>query len=675
MDPSARRVAADVTPEVAPAGPRSRWGIVAQVAVLALAAGLRLWRLDQNGFDNEYYAAAVRSMMAGWHTFFYNSFDPAGFVSVDKPPLALWIQVASVKVFGFRPLAVLLPQVIEGVAAVAVLSHLVRRHAGVAAGLLAGLFLALTPIAVAVDRSGNTDTGLVLVVLLASWALLLAAEGGRRGFLLLAMALIGLGFNVKMLAAFVVLPTFAVVYWLGAAVPWRRRLVDLALGGLVLAAVSLPWMIAYDLTPAARRPFVGSSPQNSMIDLAVGHNGVGRFVRLWPAGRTARADETAARGRASVAPAAGPAEGYARLFVRAPVGPLRLGDGRLAAQAEWLLPLALVGAVGLCRWRPRPPLAPPELGLVLWIGWALTYAVVYSAAGGIFHFYYLSTLGPPLAALAAAGVMDLWQRYREGRPSAVALEGALLVTAMWQAHVHTAGLPAVSDEWQRRLPIWALLAVVLAAGALLARLLRRGERPGVGMPERIAVSIGLGALLVMPAAWALSSVLVRGVAVIPSADIARLRSPSPTPTLRARVRLGEVADRRPLIAFLQANRHGERFLLATPSAQLASPLIVATGLPVMAMGGFHGLDPILTPERLAALVAEGQVRFVMLGDLSIASRLMGAESAGRPLADWIRANGAPVDPALWSESPGAPGRVWRRELFDLKPGTGLVPAS
>ncbi len=600
--------------------------------MLALAAGLRLWRLEQNGFDNEYYAAAVRSMMAGWHTFFYNSFDPAGFVSVDKPPLALWIQVASVKVFGFRPLAVLLPQVIEGVAAVAVLSHLVRRHAGVAAGLLAGLFLALTPIAVAVDRSGNTDTGLVLVVLLASWALLLAAERGRRGFLLLAMALIGLGFNVKMLAAFVVLPTFAVVYWLGAAVPWRRRLVDLALGGLVLAAVSLPWMIAYDLTPAARRPFVGSSPQNSMIDLAVGHNGVGRFVRLWPAGRTARADETAARGRAGVAPAAGPAEGYARLFVRAPVGPLRLGDGRLAAQAEWLLPLALVGAVGLCRWRPRPPLAPPELGLVLWIGWALTYAVVYSAAGGIFHFYYLSTLGPPLAALAAAGVMDLWQRYREGRPSAVALAGALLV-------------------------------------------LRRGERPGVGMPERIAVSIGLGALLVMPAAWALSSVLVRGVAVIPSADIARLRSPSPTPTLRARVRLGEVADRRQLIAFLQANRHGERFLLATPSAQLASPLIVATGLPVMAMGGFHGLDPILTPERLAALVAEGQVRFVMLGDLSIASRLMGAESAGRPLADWIRANGAPVDPALWSESPGAPGRVWRRELFDLKPGTGLVPAS
>ena len=676
MDPSETRVPSDVAPtEAARSGPRAPWGIVAQVAVLALAAGLRLWRLDQNGFDNEYYAAAVRSMMASWHAFFYNSFDPAGFVSVDKPPLALWIQVASVKLFGFRPSAVLLPQVIEGVAAVAVLSHLVRRHWGAAAGLLAGLFLALTPIAVAVDRSGNTDTGLVLVVLLAGWALLLAAERGHRGFLLLAMALIGLGFNVKMLAAFVVLPTFAAVYWLGAAGPWRRRLVDLALGGLVLAAVSLPWMIAYDLTPAARRPFVGSSPQNSMIDLAVGHNGVGRFVRLWQSGRTASADETAARRRASAPPAAGPAEGYARLFVRAPVGPLRLGDGLLAAQAEWLLPLALVGALGIGRGRARPPLQPAQLGLLLWIGWTLTYAVIYSAAGGIFHFYYLSTLGPPLAALAAIGVIDLWQRYRDGRAAAVALAGALLVTAMWQVYVHTAGLPAVSDEWQRRMPIGALLAVVLAAAVLLGRLLRRGERPGVGIPERIAMSVGLGALLVMPAAWALSSVLVRGVAVIPSADVGRLRSPSPSPTLRARVRVGEVADRRQLIAFLEANRHGERFLLATPSAQLASPVIVATGLPVMAMGGFHGLDPILTPERLAGLVAAGEVRFVMLGELSIASRLMGAESAGRPLADWIRANGAPVDPALWSESPGVPGRAWRRELFDLKPGTGLVPAS
>ena len=353
-------------------------------------------------------------MMGGWHAFFYNSFDPAGFVSVDKPPLALWIQVATVKIFGFSSLAVLLPQVIEGLAAVALLCHLVRRRFGADAGLLAGLFLALTPIAVAVDRSGNTDTGLVLVLLLAAWAVLVAAERASRGLLLLAMALIGLGFNVKMLAAFVALPTFALVYWLGAARPWRRRLVDLTLGGLLLAAVSLPWMIAYDLTPPARRPFVGSSPRNSMIDLAVGHNGIGRFVRLWQPARVGEAQTRTPRATTGAAPASATASAYGRLFVRAPVGPGRLADGLLAAQAEWLLPLALVPLAILIAGGLGPPLSPTRLDVLLWTGWVFTYAAVYSYAGGIFHFYYMSTLGPPLAGLAAVA------RATRGRATAAA---------------------------------------------------------------------------------------------------------------------------------------------------------------------------------------------------------------------------------------------------------------
>jgi 4-amino-4-deoxy-L-arabinose transferase-like glycosyltransferase len=651
--------------------PTRLWARVGLACVLALAAVLRLWRLDQNGFDNEYYAAAVRSMTDSWHAFFYNSFDPAGFVSVDKPPLALWIQVAAAKVFGFSSLAVLLPQVLEGLAAVALVCHLVGRRFGAAAGLLAGLFLALTPIAVAVDRSGNTDTGLVLVLLLAAWALLVAAERGSRGRLLLAMALIGLGFNVKMLAAFVVLPTFAVVYWLGAAVPRRRRLVDLTLGGLLLVAVSVPWMIAYDLTPPARRPFVGSSPHNSMIDLAVGHNGIGRFVRLWP---TARVGEAAARPPRGTLPAttSAAADGYRRLFVQAPAGPTRLADGLLAAQAEWLLPLAVVALVGLGAGPVRSPLSPAGLSLLLWAGWTLTYAVVYSYAGGIFHFYYLSTLGPPLAALAAMGVAGAWARYRSGGAPAVVLPGALLVTALWQVYVHSAALPLIADDWQRRLPIWTLSAALLASVALVAVVLRPAARGLATAAAGAALGVGLAALLVMPAAWALSSVLVRGIAVIPSADIGRLGVRVPAAPWRDRARVAEPADRRALIAFLQANHHGERFLLATPSAQLASPLIIATGRPVMAMGGFHGLDPILTPESLAHLVEQRQVRFVMLGELSIASRFMGAEAAGRPLADWIRAHGRPVDAAVWG-GPEAGERAGRRQLYDLNPEAGLVP--
>src|SRR5215470_9213284 len=645
-------------------GPRLALG-----AVLVLATALRLWRLHQNGFDNEYYAAGVRSMMAGWHNFFYNAFDPAGFVSVYKPPLAPWIQVASATIFGFSPLAILLPQVLEGVAAVAVLSHLLARRFGALAGTLAGLFLALTPIVVASDRSGNTDAGLLLILLLAAWALSLAAERGSRGRLLLAMGLIGLGFNVKMLAAFVVLPIFALVYWLGAARPWRRRLADLVLGGVVVGAVALPWIIAYDLTPPAPRPFAGSSASNSMIELAVGHNGVGRFVRTWQT-RPARASEAVPRRPVSSgsgpAPLA-PTELYSRLFVRTPVGPLRLLDGQLAAQAEWLLPLALIGLVGLFRGGIRPPLEPARLALLLWAGWTVTYVVVYSGAGGIFHFYYLTTLGPPLAALAAVGLTRLWAWYRESAPAAVLLPGVLLLTAMWQCYVHSAGLGPEADDWQRRLPIWTLLVTILAALALLAAIPWRGAA-GATRLAAITLGVGVAALLVLPIAWALSSVLVRGDPVIPSADLGRLGT---RPALAgARVRARAVEARQRLVEFLIANRHGERFVLATPSAQLASSVIVSTGEPVMAMGGYHGLDPILTPEALARLVEARQVRFVMLGELSPSSRLMGAEAVGRPLADWVRANGQPVDAALWGGQLGGPSRAPARQLYDLTPNAG-----
>ena len=170
---------------------------IARAAVLLLAAALRLWRLNQNGYDNEYYAAAVRSMASGWHAFLYNAFDPTGFVSVDKPPVALWLQALSVKLFGFHGLTVLLPQVAEGVAAVALLDYLVRRRLGARAGVLAGLFLAVMPVSVATDRSNNTESCLVLVLLLAAWALLAAAERGSRWLLLLSGVLISLGFTTS----------------------------------------------------------------------------------------------------------------------------------------------------------------------------------------------------------------------------------------------------------------------------------------------------------------------------------------------------------------------------------------------------------------------------------------------------------------------------------------------
>jgi 4-amino-4-deoxy-L-arabinose transferase-like glycosyltransferase len=412
-------------------------------AIILLAAVLRLWRLDQNGFGNEYYTAGVRSMSAGWHNFLYHAFDPAGFLSVDKPPVAMWVQVATVKLLGFHGLSVLVPQVLEGLAAVWLVYHLVQRRFGPPAGLLAALFLAVTPVSVAVDRSSNTDSCLLLLLLLAAWALTRAAEAGSRRLLLLAMALIGVAFNVKMLAAFVVLPTFALVYLLGAPVGLRRRLVDLTLGGLALTLVSLSWVAVYDLTPASKRPYAGTTDNNSVLELTVGPYGVGRFVRQTrPSARVGSESGVGQAESSGVAADTGrgaeprPRIGWTRLFVRAPVGPLRLADGQLAGQVGWLFPLALAGlALGALREPLGRPLAPAHLGLVLWFGWVLTYAVVYSAAGGVFHFYYLATMAPPLAALAGIGVVSLWRWAVEGGWRAGLVLVTLALNAAWQLSI------------------------------------------------------------------------------------------------------------------------------------------------------------------------------------------------------------------------------------------------
>ena len=640
------------------------------VAILGLAAALRLWRLDQNGFGNEYYAAAVRSMASSAHNFLYAAFDPAGFVSVDKPPVALWIQVASVKVLGFNGLALLLPQVLEGVAAVGILFHLVRRRFGAPAGLLAAFFLALTPVSVAIDRSSNIDSALVLVLLLASWALLRAAEEGSRRFLVLAFALIGLGFNVKMLAAFVVLPTFVAVYWAGAARPWRARFADVALAGVVLTAVSLAWPLVYDLTPAEQRPYAGTTDRNSVLELAVGPYGIGRFVnqpRLAAIPPLEAPDAIVpVRDERPATPA--PRSSAARLFVRAPAGPLRLADGQLAAQALWWLPLALAGLVaGALAERARRPLAPAHLALALWAGWAFTYAVVYSLAGGFFHYYYLATMAPPLAALAGIGVVRGWEAARDTRAvPALLVPWLVLVTAAWQVFIHARAVEGhAAPAWLLRAVLVGALAsaVILVALALGWRASERARPLAAG-----ALGLGLIALHVLPVAWALSTVLVPANGVLPAADLVRLLPRDAIAEARAR-RAADPARLARLIGFLTANRQGERYLLATSTTMLAAPIIVRTGEPVMARGGFHGLDPILTPNALDRLVATRHVRFVMLGDLSMVARRLGAETAGRPIAEWVRAHGTPVDPDLW-RVPGARSSAVR--LYDLRPGAGVI---
>jgi 4-amino-4-deoxy-L-arabinose transferase-like glycosyltransferase len=252
------------------------WHGLTLVAILVLSAFLNLYDLTGEGYSNDYYAAAVKDMLTSWRNFFFVSFD-AGFVSVDKPPLGLWIQAASAWLFGFNGLSLLLPQAIAGILSVALLYHLVCKTFGPVAGLLSALVLALTPIVVATSRNNTMDMLVVLFVLLAAWAFIVAAERGSLGWLILGAVLMALGFNVKTLQAFLVLPAFYLLYLLAANTTWRRRLLHLGAATVVLLAVSLSWAVAVDLTPPTERPYVGSSPNDSVLGLILGYNGLDRL--------------------------------------------------------------------------------------------------------------------------------------------------------------------------------------------------------------------------------------------------------------------------------------------------------------------------------------------------------------------------------------------------------------
>jgi len=645
-----------------------------------LTLALRLWGMEQNGWGAEYYTAAVRSMAMNWHNFFYAAFDPTGFISLDKPPVALWFQVLSVKLFGFHPLSVLLPQVLMGVGSVWLLYHLVRRRFSALAALLAALFLAITPTWVAVNRTNNTDTCLLLVLLLAAWAVIKAAEEGSRLLLMLSIALVGLAFNVKMLAAYIVLPTFFLVYFIGTPQRWPRKFLDLTLAIFFLVVCSLPWVLAYEFTPKDSRPFVGGSHENSMLELVVGHNAINRFfsplknpVMNGPGPQAQQAVT------AKVKPVYGTSSDaeyilrvlFSRMYMSGTAGPLRLVGGQPAAQTLWFFPFALMAIfIGLGQNHLQRPITFKYLAVLFWCCWLVTYVVVYSCMGGIIHFYYLSTLSPAIAALAGIGIADLWSYYRRKNGYAFLLPATLLLTTAWQLTIQAGAfgwsfpqLTGLTINWVNKLHIALLGGTLLAiAGLLLIYFLQTTSRI-TSFLARSLLAIGLAAILILPVTWALSSILIPGNRLIPSADLYRLIVVTGDHGPRIRRSLEQPGSNRKLIKFLKANRKDERYLLATSTTELAAPIIIKTGEAVLARGGFHGIVPAVTPESLARMVETGAIRFVMLGDVSTVSQKMNSDRAEEFADQWIRTNGKIVDPSLWQSY-----RMTRRgmELYDLR---------
>src|SRR5436190_1216923 len=439
-----------------------------ELALLAVvAAVLDLWALGRNGWANEYYSAAVRSMSSSWHNFLFASLDPSGLMTVDKPPLALWVQSLSVRLFGYHPLSMLVPQALMGVASVLLTYDLVARRFGRAGGFVAGLALAVTPMTVAISRHNNPDALLVLCCVAAVWCAVRALELGRARWLALAGVCVGLGFETKMGVALTVVPGIAAAWLLVAPQGRRRALRQLLAAGAVMTVLAGAWPALVELTPATSRPWVAGTSDNSAFSLIFGYNGLGRVD-----GQTG-------------GPGGGPG---GSLFGGSP-GPLRLLSSSLGGQAGWLLGFAIVAGLGLLA-ASRLRRSDPRTGWLVATGGAFaTTAVLFSVASGIFHPYYVSLLAPFTAALVGAGAAELLGRRMNAR-----IVGPLAIAAGVATELIVLG-----DYPGQRL--W-LAPVLIGLGALTALAFVARARSRVRL---VALGAALAALLVAPSAWAIDT--------------------------------------------------------------------------------------------------------------------------------------------------------------------------
>ncbi|GAA4003852.1 glycosyltransferase family 39 protein [Allokutzneria multivorans] len=567
---------------------------VALGALLFGTALLYLWDLGSSGNANSYYAAAVQAGTQSWKAWLFGSLDAGNIVTVDKPPAALWLMGLSARLFGFSSWSMLVPQALAGVASVALLYATVKRWSGHGAGLLAGAVLALTPVAAIMFRFNNPDALLVLLLVAAGYCLVRALENASTGWLLLCGAAIGFGFLTKMLQAFLVLPAFGLAYLIAAPTGLGKRIAQL-FGALGAVIVSAGWFIALvELWPAADRPYIGGSTTNSALELALGYNGLSRiFGQGSPEGGGER---VLMGGGGSGNLGFGGESGITRLF----------GES-MGAEISWLLPAALIGLVaGLWFTRRAPRTDRTRAALIVWGGWLVVSGLVFSFMSGIVHPYYTVALAPAIGALVAIAGRQLWLG-RKNTSARAALALMIVSTGVWGAV-----LLSRNGSWYTYLG-WAAfgLSVVAATGVLV----------GVRRLSAVLLAVTVIGGLSGTAAYAAVTASVPHTGSIPMSGPRAQEGREPETDAR-------------LVELLRSTT--TKWAAAAGGAQGSGSLQLASGRPVIAIGGFSGRDPAPTLEEFKALVARGEVGYFVSGGG------MGGPGGNSDIAAWVQENFAPV---------------------------------
>jgi 4-amino-4-deoxy-L-arabinose transferase-like glycosyltransferase len=638
------------------------------LAIMALSFGLHMYNIRSIGDANAYYTAAVESMLQSWRNFFFVAAEPGGSVTVDKPPLGLWIEAAFAYVLGASGFSVSLPNILAGVFGIPVLYHLVKKYMGEMAGLVAALVMAFTPVYVATNRNNTMDGMLVFFLLLAAWAFIQAAESGNLRWVLFGAFIVGLGFNIKMLQAFLPLPAFYALYFLGSKQGWLRKLLHLGLATILLAAVSLSWALVVDSIPSDQRPYIGSSGDNTVMGLITGHNGTSRLFggffgggqnqtdggtpqttgqpvsssnpssqlpqaqRNGPPPQALDACANQTQGSAcsfaqpngntingscitppnteslacapqamipqnGQAPAGAPTQGGTQFNQETgEPGVFRFFSQPLSKQMSWLLPFALISVLlALFAAKIKLPLeSNTHKALLLWGGWLLTCVVFFSMVSGIFHAYYAIMLVPPLAAVVAIGFAQLWAWGRDKSWAGILLLFAAAVTFGFQIF-------ATIQYGEKT--IWLFVAGgLLLVGSLM-----------LFFQKRLAYLTILAAMMIVPAYWTVMTTVSNANQNLPTAYAGASEQAGPNGFARPQNDSRASGANSELVNYLQANTQDVEYLVAVPSSQQGSMLVLATGRPVLFMGGFGGQDDVVGAEDLAEMVANGELRYILYG--------------------------------------------------------------
>ncbi|WP_115789541.1 ArnT family glycosyltransferase [Arthrobacter silvisoli] len=601
-------------------GGQPRWVRPSAVGLLLATAVLYLWNLAATGYANSFYAAAVQAGTKDWTAMLFGSLDAGNAITVDKPPASLWIPALVGRVFGFSPLSMLVPQALMGVAAVGVLYLAVKRVSGPAAGLLAGGALALTPVAALMFRFNNPDAMLTLCLVLAAYFTTRAIERAGWRWLAAAGAVIGLAFLTKMLQGFLVVPGLGLAYLWAAPTTLRRRLLHLlgALGGILVVAGS--YIALFQLTPASARPYMAGSETNSFLELTFGYNGLGRITG---------SGEGMPGGGGIGGAGGGPGGGNAGFGGAA--GLLRMFGTSFGAEVSWLLPAALLLlAAGLWFTRREARTSRTRAALLLWGGWLLVTAGIFSFMSGIVHPYYAVALAPAIAALVGIGGVELW-RGRAHWPARAVLAAAVLASSIWAAL-----LLARDPSWLPWLRVLVVFLGVLATAALLLRVdLIAGRFRKAAAAAAVVASLLAGGL--GTAAWTIATAAVPHSGSIPTSGPASAALGGFGNRDGGAGALGGAPGGSPdagssseLSALLSATT--TKWSAAVSGATQAANLELASGTSVIALGGWNGNDPYPTLAQFQQMVANGEVSYFITGGMG------GFGGGSSDVATWVAAN-------------------------------------